>query len=146
MCSTSRTSISPIGITTSHRSNCCNQYLLKSSSNKSCVQQSSTKYKEPSQYHGCRGLMFSVSSHPAGMPRFQVCTGLYSVQKCPEVNGIVVQHCIIIPGGIHQNSYEPITAVDRFDVFGIEICSIADWNAESGVNLPITLKECNGMS
>ena len=89
--------------------------------------------------------MSSESSDPAGMARFWVCTALYSVQKCPEVNGIVV-HWTIIPGGIHQNSYEPITGVDRFDVFGIEICSSADWNAESGVNLSITLKECNGMS
>ena len=80
------------------------------------------------------------------MPRFLVCTGLYSVQKCPEVNDIVAQYWTIIPGGIHQSSYEPIMDVDRFDVFGIEICSGADWNAESGVNLPITLKECNGMS
>ena len=148
MCSTSRTSISPIRITTSHRSICCNQYLLKSSFNKSCVQQSSTIHKEPNLYKccWCHGVMFSELSNPAGMPRFWVCTDLYSFQKCPEVNGIVVQYWTIIPGGIHQSSYEPITGVDRFDVFGIEICSSADWNAESGVNVPITLKECNGMS
>ena len=30
--------------------------------------------------------------------------------------------------------YKPITGVDSFDVFGIEECSSADWNAESGVN------------
>ena len=30
--------------------------------------------------------------------------------------------------------HEPITGVDSFDVFGIEECSSADWNAESGVN------------
>ena len=125
MCSTSRTSISPIRITTSHRSICCNQYLLKSNnSNKSCVQ----VHTEPSLYRccGCCGVMFSELSNPAGMPRFWVCTTLYSVQKCPEVNGIVVQYWTIISGGIHQNSYEPITGVDRFDVFGIEICSSAD--------------------
>ena len=80
------------------------------------------------------------------MPRFWVCAGLYSVQKCPEVNGIVAQYWTIIPGGIHQSSYEPITGVDRFNVFGIEVCSSAYWNAESGVNLLSTLKECNGMS
>ena len=28
----------------------------------------------------------------------------------------------------------------------LEICSSAHWNAESGMNLLITLKECNGMS
>ena len=95
-------------------------------------------HTEPSLYRccGCCGVMLSESSNPA----------LYSVQKCPEVNSIVVQYWAIIPGGIHQNSYEPITGVDKFDVFGIEICSSADWNAESGINLPITLKECNGMS
>ena len=35
---------------------------------------------------------------------------------------------------IHQVLYEPITGVDSFDVFGIEECSSADWNAESWVN------------
>ena len=52
---------------------------------------------------------------------------------------IVVQYWTIIPGGIHQDSYEPITGVDRFDVFGIEICSSADWNVNVGVTLCITL-------
>ena len=41
--------------------------------------------------------------------------------------------------------HEPITGVDSFDVFGMEECSSADWNAQSGVNLPIILMECNGM-
>ena len=45
--------------------------------------------------------MFSESSNPAGMPRFWVCTALYSVQKCPEVNGIVVQYWTIITGGMN---------------------------------------------
>ena len=62
------------------------------------------------------------------------------------MNGIVTQYWSIIPGGIYQVLYEPVTGVDSFDVFGIEECSIADWNAESGVNLPITLMECNRMS
>ena len=47
------------------------------------------------------------------------------------------------PGGIHQVLHEPITGVDSFDVFEMEECSSADWNAESGVNLPIILMECN---
>ena len=42
--------------------------------------------------------------------------------------------CPSIPGGIHQVLHKPITGVDSFDVFGIEECSSADWNAESGVN------------
>ena len=46
------------------------------------------------------------------------------------MNGIVAQYWSIIPGGIHQVLYEPITGVDSF----IEECSSADWNAESGVN------------
>ena len=50
------------------------------------------------------------------------------------------------PWGIYQVLYEPITGVDSFDVFGIEECSSVDWNAESGVNLPITLMECSRMS
>ena len=44
------------------------------------------------------------------------------------------QYWSIIPGGIHQVLHKPITGVDSFDVFGIEECSSADWNAESGVN------------
>ena len=62
------------------------------------------------------------------------------------MNDIVTQYWSIIPGGIYQVLYEPITGVDSFDVFGIEECSSADWNAESGVNLLITLMECNKMS
>ena len=82
MCSTSRTSISPIRITTSHRSNCCNQYLLKSNnSNKSCVQQSSTIEPNLDKCCGCHGVMFAELSNPAGMPRFLVCMVLYGVQE-----------------------------------------------------------------
>ena len=62
------------------------------------------------------------------------------------MNGVVTQYWSIIPGGIYQVLYEPITGVDSFDVFGIEECSSADWNAESGLNLPITLMECNIIS
>ena len=62
------------------------------------------------------------------------------------MNGVVTQYGSIIPGGIYQVLYEPITGVDSFDVFGIEECSSADWNAESGVNLPIVLMEWNRMS
>ena len=62
------------------------------------------------------------------------------------MNGVVTQYWLIIPGGIYQVLYEPITEVDSFDVFGIEKCSSADWNAQSGVNLPVTLMECNRMS
>ena len=86
LCSTSRTNISPIRITTSHRSICCNQYLLKSSSNKSCVQQSSTIHIEPSLYNccGCCGVMFSELFNLAGMPRFLVYTALYSNEIGPK--------------------------------------------------------------
>ena len=61
------------------------------------------------------------------------------------MNGVVAQYWSIIPGGIHQVLHEPIMWVDSFAVFGIEECSSADWNAESGVNLPIILMECNEM-
>ena len=50
------------------------------------------------------------------------------------MKGIVAQYWSIIPGGIHQVLHKPITGVDSFDVFGIEECSSADWNAQSGVN------------
>ena len=50
------------------------------------------------------------------------------------MNGIVTQYWSIIPGGIHQVLYEPITGVDRFNVLSIQEYSSADWNAESGVN------------
>ena len=59
------------------------------------------------------------------------------------MNGVVVQYWSIIPRGIYQVLLEPITGIDNFDVFEIEECSSADWNAQSGVNLPITLMECN---
>ena len=49
------------------------------------------------------------------------------------MNGVVTQYWSIIPGGIHQVLYEPITGVDRFNVLSIQECSSADWNAESGV-------------
>ena len=86
MCSTSRTSISPIRIT-SHRSTCCNQHLLSSNnSNKSCVQQSSTIHIEPNLYKCCgyHEVMFSELINPAGMPRFLVCTVLYRVQELSQ--------------------------------------------------------------
>ena len=47
---------------------------------------------------------------------------------------VVAQYWSIIPGGIHQVLYEPITGVDRFNVLSIQECNSADWNAESGVN------------
>ena len=50
------------------------------------------------------------------------------------MNGIVTQYWSIIPGGIYQVLYKPITEVDRFNVLSIQECSSADWNAESGVN------------
>ena len=50
------------------------------------------------------------------------------------MNGIIAQYWSIIPGGIHQVLYQPITGVDRFNVLSIQECSSADWNAESGVN------------
>ena len=46
----------------------------------------------------------------------------------PKVNGIIIQYWSIISGGIPQVSYEPITGVDSFDVFGIQECSSVDWN------------------
>ena len=66
------------------------------------MHQSSTNHKEPSQCHECHGLMFSESSNPAGMPRLWVCTALYSVQKCPEVNGIIFHDWKIITGGMNR--------------------------------------------
>ena len=62
------------------------------------------------------------------------------------MNGIFTQYWSIIPGGIYQVLYKPITGVDRFSVLSIQECSSADWNAESGVNLLIVLIECNRMS
>ena len=61
------------------------------------------------------------------------------------MNGIVTLYWSIIPGGIYQVLYEPITGVDSFHVFGIQECSSADWNAGSGVNLPIILMECHNI-
>ena len=62
------------------------------------------------------------------------------------MNGVVAKYWSIIPRDIYQVLLEPITGVDNFDVFGIEECSSADWNVQSGVNLPTTLMECNRKS
>ena len=61
-------------------------------------------------------------------------TVLYSLQKCPGLNGIIFHDWKIITGGIPQSPYEPITGVDRFNVLSIQECSSADWNVESGGN------------
>ena len=61
------------------------------------------------------------------------------------MNGIVAQYWSIIPGDIHQVLHKPITGVDSFDVFGIEECSSADWNAESGVNTHNMSQHCLAM-
>ena len=71
-----------------------------------------------------------------------MCTVLYSLQKCPGLNGIIFHDWKIITGGIHQVLYEPITGVDRFNVLSIQECSSADWNAESGVNTLNMSKHC----
>ena len=42
---------------------------------------------------------------------------VYSVQKCPEVNGIVVQYWTIITGGMNCVLHEPITGSVNFDVY-----------------------------
>ena len=117
MCSTSRTSISPIRITTSHRSICCNQYLLKSNnSNKSYVQQSSTIHTEPSLYRCC-GVMFTELSNPTGMPRFRVCTALYSVQKLSRMHLGIVADWGAWSRSLYSALYEPITGHVSFDAF-----------------------------
>ena len=59
----------------------------------------------------------SESSNPTGMPRFPVCTSLYSVQKCPEVNGIIFHDWTIITGGMNCVLHEPITGSVNFYVF-----------------------------
>ena len=50
------------------------------------------------------------------------------------MNGVIAHYWSIIPGGIHQVLYKPITGVDRFNVLSVQECSSTDWNAESGVN------------
>ena len=74
-----------------------------------------------------------------------MCTVLYSLQKCPGVNGIIFHDWKIITGGIHQVLYEPITGVDRSNVLSIQECSSADWNAESGVNTLNMSQHCHVM-
>ena len=62
------------------------------------------------------------------------------------MNGVVTQYWSIIPGGIYQVLYEPITGIDRFNVLSIQECSIADWNAESGVNTLNMSQQCHVMN
>ena len=58
------------------------------------------------------------------------------------MNDVIAQYWSIIPGGIYQVLHKPVTGVDRFNVFGIEECSSADMNAESGVNTLNMLQHC----
>ena len=68
------------------------------------------------------------------MPRFCVCTVLYSLQKGSGLNGVIFHDWEMITEVIPLFSYEPITAVDRSNVLSIQECSSAEWNAKSGVN------------
>ena len=68
------------------------------------------------------------------MPRFCVCIVLYSLSKGSGLNGIIFHDWEIFTEVIPLFLYEPITAVDRFNVLSMEECSSAEWNAESGGN------------
>ena len=70
------------------------------------------------------GLMFSVPVDALRMPRFWVCTALYSVQKCPEVNGIIFHDWKIITGGMNSGSFEPITGSVSFDVYSLKYAAV----------------------
>ena len=77
------------------------------------------------------GSMFSVPVSALRMPRFLAYTAIYVPklgQKLARSEGIIIQYWTIIPGGIPQFSYEPITGVDRFNVLSMKECSSADWN------------------
>ena len=74
-----------------------------------------------------------------------MCTVLYSLQKCPGLNGIIFHDWKIITGGIHQVLCKPITGVDRFNVLSMQECSSADWNAESRVNTLNMSQHCPAM-
>ena len=62
------------------------------------------------------------------------------------MNGIVTQYWSIIPGGIHQISYEPITGVDRFNVLSMQECSSTDWNPKDTNAWDESAHYTNGMS
>ena len=76
------------------------------------------------------------------MPRFCVCTVLYSLQKGSGLNGIIFHDWEIITEVIPLFTYEPITTVDRFNVLSIQECSSVEWNAESGGNTLNMLQHC----
>ena len=61
-------------------------------------------------------IQYLTKSHPLTWVS-QVCTALYSVQKCPEVNGIIFHDWKIITGGMNSGSFEPITGSVNFDVY-----------------------------
>ena len=109
MCCTSRTSISPNGMTTSHRINCCSIAFIETRfQQKLC---STIKYQV---IHHRR--MFPNSSNPCRMPRYELCMTLYSVQKWSAVNGIVFHDWRIITGGMNCVLHEPITCSVRIDI------------------------------
>ena len=47
---------------------------------------------------------------------------------------------------MYQDSYEPVTGVDRSNVLSIQECSSADWNAEFGVNTLNMSQHCHVMN
>ena len=51
------------------------------------------------------------------------------------MNGIVTQYWSIIPGGIYQVLYEPITGVDRFNI--LSICHATEMEEYPKVTLDI---------
>ena len=96
-----------------------------------------------------KGSMLSIPVRVPECPD-SFLTLLFMCQKLDQKLARSEWHCypVLVNNSwrIYQVLHKPITGVDNFDVFGIEECSSADWNAQSGVNLPITLMECNRMS
>ena len=94
MCSTSRTSISPIG-----KINNITELMLHY--NIYCHLTIPTKAVCNNQVLSS----YSSLSHSAGIPRFRVCTGLYSVQMWSAVKGAIFSYWSIITGGMNWGSY-----------------------------------------
>ena len=61
------------------------------------------------------------------------------------MNGVVTQYWSIVPGGIYQVSYKPITGVDRFNVLSMKECSSADWDLKDTSAWDESAHYTNGM-
>ena len=120
--------LSPIRYITSHKISCCSVAFIE------------IKFQQKLCFNNQVPMLPSHSQRQCFktdqvMQNAQIlCLHFYSLQKGSGLNGIIFHDWGIITGVIPLSPYEPITAVDRFNVLSMKECSSAEWNAESRGN------------